>query len=137
LLKKITAAGSIVLVSSLVAFAGKAEREFQKKELKPMIAKAEAKYRSACGCALTITVTPSIRTYEDMRQARFIARDILDKADGYCTDTESKKAMCAMRTLEIVRGKETSFTYSGTKGTATTEGVSYVNFEMITRQLDK
>lgn len=135
--KQLTVAVSVVLATSIFAFAGKQEREFTKNELQPMVAKAKAKYQSACGCALAIKVTASIKTVEDMRQARFIARDIADKVEGYCTDTESKKALCTMKTLDIVRGKETAFTFAGGKGTAVTEGVSYVNFEMITHELDK
>jgi len=137
LLKQTSVVVLLVLVTAFTAFAGDRERTFRKNELQPMVVKAEAKYRSACGCALKISVTSGIRTHDDMRQARFIARDLADAIGNYCTDTESKQAMCAMRTLEIVRGNETSFRFEGSNGTATTDGISYVSFSMITREVDK
>lgn len=72
-----------------------------------------------------------------MRQAKYVAENIADNVAGYCNDDASKKAMCAMKTLDITKAKESKFTFAGGKGTATTDGQSYVTFDMMTREIDK
>lgn len=126
-----------IMFVSLTAFAGKAEREYQKNEMTPAVTKAQDTYKKACGCALKINVNASLKEVDDMRQAKYIAENITDNVAGYCNDDASKKAMCAMKTLDITKGKETKFTFAGGKGTAVTDGQSYVSFDMMTREVDK
>jgi hypothetical protein len=116
---------------------GKNERAFMKDELQPALKNATTKFKSSCGCDLKINLTASIKGVEDMRQARNIAGSISDGVAGYCTDGESKKAMCQLKSLDLVRGKESSFAFKAGKGTATTDGQSYVSWDMITREIDK
>jgi hypothetical protein len=128
--------GAALLVSSL-AIAGKAEREYVKTDLTPAVTKAQDSFKKACGCALKINVNANLKEIDDMRQAKYISDNISDSAAGYCTDDASKKAMCVMKTLDITKGKETKFTYAGGKGTAITDGQSYVSWDMMTREIDK
>jgi len=137
-MKQAVVIAATMLISIPLAFAGKAEREYQKNELAPSVTKAQDTYKKACGCALKINVNATtIKEIDDMRQARYITENVSDSVAGYCTDTESKKAMCAMKTLDITKGKETKFTFAGGKGTAVTDGQSYVSFDMMTREVDK
>ena len=126
-----------LLLLSITAIAGKAEREYQKTEMTPAVTKAQDTFKKACGCALKINVAASLKTVDDMRQAKYIADNVSDSVTGYCNDGESKKAMCAMKTLDITKGAETKFSFAGSKGSAITDGQSYVSFDMMTREIDK
>lgn len=126
-----------MLLSIPLAFAGKTEREYQKNELTPAVTKAQDTYKKACGCALKINVNASLKAVDDMRQAKYIAENITDNVTGYCNDDASKKAMCAMKTLDITKGPDTKFSFAGGKGSAVTDGQSYVSFDMMTREIDK
>lgn len=128
---------AVLMLASLTAFAGKEEREFMKTEVVPAVKKAESTFKSACGCALKISVNPNLVSTDDMRQARNVASSITDGAPQHCTDDASKKAMCKMRSLEIAKAKDSTFTFKGGKGTATTDGQSYVGWDMITQEVDK
>lgn len=121
----------------MYAMAGKLEREFQKSELTPAIAAAEAEYKKACGCGLKISVDPKLKSVEELTLAMHVAESIKDGAAGHCTDAESKKAVCQMSTLKIDLTKETKFSFAGSTGTADTDGSSFVSFEIMTNQLDK
>jgi len=128
---------SAVMLLSVVAFAGKAEREYQKSDLTPAVTKAQDAYKKSCGCGLKINVNASLKEVDDMRQAKHVSDNIAESVAGYCTDDASKKAVCAMKTLDITKGKESKFSFAGGKGTAVTDGQSYVTFDMMTRELDK
>lgn len=136
-MKKIALFAGLMMMASLTAFAGKAEREYQKGTLNPAVKAAESAYKSSCGCALKINVAASIKTEDDMRQAKNISESITEGAKSYCTDDESKKAVCQMKTLDISKGDDTSFTFKGGKGAAVTDGQSYPAWDMMTPQLDK
>lgn len=129
--------GTALMLVSLTAFAGKTERDYMTNTVQPAVKAAEAKFKSACGCALKINVSDSLKSTDDMAQARNISNAIADGAPGYCTDDASKKAVCQLKTLDVVKGKETAFAFKGGKGTCTTDGNSYVSWEMMTRELDK
>jgi hypothetical protein len=124
-------------VVSFNAFAGKAEREYMKDSVQPAIKEAETKFKAACGCALKITATDSLKSQDDMAQAKNTANSVAENAEKYCTDDASKKAVCQMKSIDVVKGKETAFTFKAGKGTCTTDGNSYVHWDMITRELDK
>ncbi len=122
----------------LVAFAGKTERDYWTKEVTPAVKTAETDFKKACGCALKINVDEkTIKSTDDMYQAKHIADSVKEGAPTYCTDAASKKAVCQMKTLEISKTSETKFTFAGTKGTATTDGQAYTSWDMMTQQLDK
>lgn len=138
-MKKLMFAAALSLVSliSVDAFAGKTERDYMTKEVQPAVKAAEGKLKSACGCNTKFVVSDSLKTTDDMAQAKHIAENITEEAPKYCTDDASKKAVCQLKTLEVVKGADTKFAFSGGKGTCTTDGQSYVNWEMITREIDK
>ncbi len=125
------------LLFSLTAFAGKTEREYMKNEVAPAVKDAEAKFKSSCGCALKINVSDTLKTTDDMAQAKHTSESISEGAPKYCNDDASKKAMCALKSIDVTKGTETKFTFKGGKGTVTTEGQSYVSWDMITREIDK
>lgn len=127
----------VSMTASMTAFAGKTERDYMTNEVQPAVKAAEGKFKAACGCALKFNVSDSLKSTDDMAQARHIADAITEGAPGYCSDDASKKAVCQMKTIEVVKGKETGFAFKGGKGTCTTDGQSYVSWEMMTRELDK
>src|SRR5687767_5783605 len=136
-MKKAVAIAAVMLVS-VVAVAGKAEREYMKNEVMPAVKKAQDNFKKFCGCALAITVNEkTVVTTDDMYPAKHIANSVADSVEGYCTDDASKKAVCQMKSLEIGKAKEATFSFKGGKGVATTDGQSHVSFEMMTRELDK
>lgn len=129
---------TLSLFISVTALAGKAEREYKKSDVDPAVADAQAKVKSACGCALAITLAANtIDTQDNLYQVKHIAESIADGAPKYCTDAESKKAVCQMKTLEIQRGKETAFTFKGGKGLSVHDGQSYMGWDNMSRELDK
>jgi hypothetical protein len=137
-MKKLPLIATSVLLISLTAYAGKEEREYMKNTLSPALKTAETSYKAACGCPLAIKVNEStITSTDDMYAAKHIADSVSEEAAGYCTDAASKKAVCQMKTLELTKAGEAKFTFKGGAGVATTDGQSFVSFEMMTRELDK
>lgn len=127
-----------VMFCSITAFAGKTEREYMKNTVMPAVKKAQDNFKKFCGCALAVTVNEgTVKSTDDMSGARYIAEAIADGVEGYCTDDASKKAMCQMKSLELAKAKEATFTFKSGKGVATTDGQASTSFEMITRELDK
>src|SRR5262245_28223634 len=95
------------------AFAGKRERDLITKELTPAVKNAEEKYKSSCGCQLTITIDPSTtNAISDIHIATRGATEVAENAPKYCTDDASKKAVCQMSTLVITKSKPAQFTFS-------------------------
>lgn len=133
----IAAALSVVSMVSVDAFAGKAERDFMTNEVQPAVKAAEAKLKSACGCGTKFVVSDTLKTRDDLAQARNIANAVAEGAGSYCTDDASKKAVCQLKTIEVVKGKDTAFKWNAGKGTCVTDGQSYVSWDMITREIDK
>jgi len=135
-MKRFVIAMSLCL--SATAIAGKAEREYLKSDVAPAVKEAETKFKAACGCALKIVLTPStIDTQDNLYQAKHVAESISGGAAGYCTDDESKKAVCKMKTLEVTRAKESSFSFKDGKGVSAHDGQSYYGWDAMTRELDK
>jgi hypothetical protein len=127
---------TLLAILPVIAFAGKAEREYKTNELDPAVKAAQAAYKK-CGCDLKITFAASISSEADMRQVKYIVEDITTGAPKYCTDAESKKAVCKMKSLEIAKGSESKFTFSGGRGVASTDGQMNPSFDMIATELDK
>ena len=123
---------------SFSAFAGKQERDLMTKQITPAIEAAQKVYKDSCGCALAISVDQdTLKTMDELRQARNVANSIKEGAAKYCTDDASKKAVCQMKTLTVTKAKPTAFTFKDGKGVAATDGQSYPSWDMMTRQLDK
>jgi hypothetical protein len=122
---------------SLTAVAGKLERDTMTKEVLPAIEKAEAKFKSSCGCPLKITVDDSMNTRDLMFQAKHIAEDVGEESAKYCTDAGSKKALCQMKKLEILQRKPCEFTFKDGVGQCTSDGNMRCAWQQITKVLDK
>jgi hypothetical protein len=137
-MKRATLLSLAFMSFSLVAFAGKEEREYLKSDLTPAVDTAAATLEKSCGCKIKITVNANtIKTKDDMGKARYIAADISENAAKYCNDDDSKKAVCQMKTLEISKAKEATFSFKAGKGVATHDGQMHTTWDMITRELDK
>lgn len=136
-MKKTALFAGLMMMVSLSAFAGKAEREYKKESLDPAVKAAETAYKGSCGCSLKITVAATIKSEDDMRQAKYVSESVAEGAKAYCTDDESKKAVCQMKSLEISKAADTSFSFKSGKGSAITDGQSYPSWDMMTRELDK
>ena len=127
-----------LLTVSLTAVAGKLERDLMTKEVIPAIADGEAKFKSSCGCPLKITVDEaSMNTTDLLRQAKHIAEDFAEYAPKYCTDAGSKKALCQLKTLEILKRAPSEFTFKNGVGQCTSDGQARCAWEQITKVLDK
>ena len=86
---------------------------------------------------ISVLPGPSPPAYNSSSQAEYFLSDVKAGAAKYCTGPAEKKAICKMKSLKIVKGKETAFTFSGSAGVATTDGQMNVMFDNIARQLDK
>lgn len=128
----------VLALFPLIAFGGKEEREYWKKEVTPAVEKAAETYKSACGCALKATVDEkTIKSKDDMYLAKRVMESVTEGAPKHCTDDDSRKAICQMKSLEVKRDVKTAFTISGSKGVSVTDGQSYADFGMMTQELDK
>jgi hypothetical protein len=128
---------AVLSLLPMAAFAGKKEREFMNKEVTPAIAAAEAAYSKSCGCKLKVSIASTIASEDDMREAKRMANEVTEGAPKYCTDADSKKAICKMNALELAKGSSTGFSLAGSKGKAMTDGQSYVSWDMMTAEIDK
>lgn len=129
---------AIAMAIPLAAYAGKQERDLLSKEVVPAVKNAEAKYKSACGCSLAITVDEAnLKSMDELRGAKHIAEHLTEGIEKYCTDDGSKKALCQMKQLTLTKAKPAGFTFKDGKGVASTDGQSSCSFEQITRVLDK
>ncbi|HEX3763815.1 MAG TPA: hypothetical protein VHW23_34200 [Kofleriaceae bacterium] len=127
-----------LLTVSLTAVAGKLERDTMTKTVQPAVASAEAKFKSSCGCSLTITVDETTMNTRDLLfQAAAVANDVGEGAEKYCTDGPSKKALCQMKKLEILKRKPCEFTFKDGVGQCTSDGNMRCAWQQITKVLDK
>ena len=128
----------VLLALPILAFAGKEEREFMKSDVTPAIEEAQKTFKASCGCGLKIDVNvDSFKTKDHLFQVKYTAQNVGEESKKYCTDADSKKAVCKMKTLEIKKDKETAFSFKSNKGIAATDGNSYPTFDMMTKELDK
>ena len=128
-----------VAMLPMIALAGKTEREYMKNEVMPALRTAEETFKSSCGCPLKISLDEAtINEEKGMYEAKHVGEGVTSGAPGYCSDDASKKAVCQMKTLKIMKAKPTEFKWDGkSEGTAVTDGNSYVSFDMMTAKLDK
>ena len=127
-----------LMVASLSAFAGKEDRDFMKNEVMPAAKTAAAKWKSACGCNLAITIDETtLKSRDDMPSARSFCNTISEEIVKYCTDEASKKAMCQMKSLTVKKADDATFTFKGGQGLATVYGITSPSWDMVTREIDK
>ncbi|HET9993110.1 MAG TPA: hypothetical protein VFQ65_31460 [Kofleriaceae bacterium] len=137
-MKKRSLVVASLMALSFTALAGKLERTTYEKQVVPAVTAAQDTYKSSCGCALKINVdTAALTTNDELLGAKHIAEHLKEGVEKYCTDAPSKKAMCQMRTLEIVKAKPTSFTFKNGVGTCTDDGQETCAWEQMTKVLDK
>jgi hypothetical protein len=128
---------AMIVFMPMLAFAGKEERDYRKNELDPKIVSAVGAFKGACGCDLKVTIDESIKSKDDMYTAGHVFEKIKDESSGLCSDAEAKKAICKMKTLEVKKGSTSGFKLEGSKGISTTDGQSYITFEMMSKVLDQ
>jgi hypothetical protein len=134
----IVAALLTLSISAVPAVAGKLERDTMTKKILPALAKAEDKFKAACGCPIKMTIDETtIDTTDLMYRASGSAGWIASGAEQYCTDDASKKAVCQLKTLLFLKGKTAAFTFKGGAGQCTTDGQASCSWGQITRVLDK
>ena len=127
-----------LMFASVAALAGKEERDFMKNEVQPAAKEAATKWKSSCGCALNVNIDEaSFKVKDDMYAAKHFCEHISEAIGGYCTDADSKKAMCQMKTVIVKKADDATFTFKGGTGTATVYQSTSPSFEMVTAQLDK
>lgn len=128
------------VVSSLAvtggALAGKKEREYMKKYVKPAIAAAKKAYKTNCGCDLTFSLDPALKTEGELAVIRGSANSIAEGIPKYCTDKDSKSAACKMKTLRIAKSEPTGFVFKGTVGTANSDGNIYIAWDQMAEKID-
>jgi hypothetical protein len=124
-----------------VAQAGEKERA-ARRENEVILKAAGDAFAASCGCPLKIDVKwDSFRTEDQLYQLKHTAASIKDSVDGYCKSadgaSDNRKAICAMKTLEIVNGKEGTAVFGKGKAVATLTDDAYVTFDMIKNEVDK
>jgi len=130
-----------LLMLAGVAWAGEKERAAKREDEKLLKEAADA-FKGSCGCPLKIDVKwDAIKTEDQLYQLKYFANSIKDSVDGYCKTgdgaADNRKAICAMKSVEVTNGKESSATFAGGKAVATLTDSSYVTFDMIKNQVDK
>jgi hypothetical protein len=127
-----------IMSVSVVAIAGKEERDLYKNDVAPAVTAAQTKWKAGCGCPLAVTIDDGIMNSRyQLNNVKNLADDLAEQGPKYCTDAASKKAMCQMSALAIVGGKEGTFTFKGGHGTATITNDEIPSWDMITKVLDK
>ncbi len=125
------------MLSPVLAFAGKPERDFTTNEAQPAVQEAVATLKTSCGCDVNFDV--KFDTFKDVNELWLIKRfanSINDGAESYCSDEASKAAMCNLKTIEFSKGSDVSFDFKDGKGTATSDSSSYPSWDMVTRAVD-
>lgn len=131
-------AGALVAGIATISYAGKEEREMYKEQVAPAVTKATQAWKAACGCALSITVDDNTKkSTDDLRMAAQIPNVILDSVAGYCTDADSKKAMCQLKSIHIAKAATAEFKIAGGKGTWTHDGQARPGWDMVAAAVDK
>ncbi len=136
-MKLINNAAFILLFTPLLAFAGKAERDFIASDVDPAVKTAAATLKKSCGCDVKFDIKiDSFKDKDELFKIKHFATMITENSAPYCSDAASKAAVCKLKTIEFSKGS-TDFKFAGGKGTATTDGTSTPSWDMITRVIDK
>src|ERR1700733_7657963 len=101
-----------IMSVSVVAIAGKEERELSKNNVAPAVAAGQAKGKTGCCCPLAITIDDGVMNSRyQLNNVKNLADELADEGPKYCSDAASKKAMCQMSALAIVAAKSGAFTF--------------------------
>jgi hypothetical protein len=128
------------LLFSSMAFAGKAERDYMSTTGEPAVKAASESFQKNCGCPLKIDVKwDSFKNVDQMSGAMRTPKSITENSAEYCKDAGSKKAMCAMKTLELGVSENGSINFAGNKMVITTNtlGDTSYSWDAITKTVDK
>jgi hypothetical protein len=129
--------GVVIVVACATAVAGKRERELMTRDAIPAARAAEANFKASCECELSIALDASLQSEDEITFATYIAQEVSRGAAHYCTDADSRKALCRMKLLKIAAASQSTFTFDDGVGVATTNGRGHVTWDMITRALDR
>ena len=128
----------VLLMAPLMAFAGKAERDFITYDAEPAVKAAAATLKGSCGCDVKLAVKfDSFKDKDELMNVRNFANAISEGAKPYCSDAPSKAAICKMKSIEFSNTGEPTFTFKGGKGVATADSSSYPSWDMITEAVEK
>lgn len=128
----------VLMFTPLVAFAGKAERDFTANEVNPAIQEAVAAAKTSCGYAIKFDVKfDTFKDVNDLWMVKRFANSVKEGMQAYCTDAGSKTAIAKLKTIEFSKGSNVSFIFKDGKGTAITDNSSYPSWSMITEAVDK
>jgi hypothetical protein len=127
------------LLLTAAAYGGKPERDYRKAEAEPAVAKAAAAFKTSCGGDLKIDVNwDSFTTLDQLRVLRHAVDDITANVARYCNDADTKKVMSGkLKTIAYRVDAVTRLTYASGKAEIATDGKSYVNWQMLTKEVDK
>lgn len=127
-----------MLLTSCLAFAGKEERDFMKNKVTPALQGATKGVKEACGCDIKVNFnSDSFKTTDKMEQSVYQLQSYAEEAKKYCTDADSKKAVCKIKTIEIKLGKESKVSFASGKATVESDGSSAYGFEAVAKEADK
>jgi hypothetical protein len=117
------------------AFAGKQERAFRT-EVETTIKAGESAVKTNCGCSFTAKIDwDSFKTEDHMRLVKYTFSDFDADSKTYCTDADSKKAVCKMKTISLSYGAKDDLTFANGTVKIVTGGGSY-KFDAIAKLLD-
>ncbi len=136
---KIKKLALVLMFTPVLAFAGKAEREFVTNEVNPAVQEAIASYKSSCGCDLEFDIKlDTFKDISEMKTIRSFAKRITEGAKSYCTDQATKDVMCELKTIEFSVSSKATFEFKDGKGIATADNQSASpSWEMVTGAVDK
>ena len=97
----------LLLISvSSAAYAGKEERA-RKVEIKSTLKTHAATFKKACGCDVKFDIKwDTYAKVEHMTRIEMAGEKLAENAPTFCTDAESKKAICVMKTMALSYGAE-------------------------------
>ena len=130
---------ALTLVVSSAALAGKAEREYMKEIVAPAMKAASKAYKTSCGCSLTIVADPAFASKDEMGVIRSTANSVEKGVKKHCSDKPSRAAACKMKTLKIWKAKkkgDATFSFSGSTGTALSDGSQFIDWEQMMEKVD-
>ena len=128
----------VLMLVPVLAFAGKAERDFLTNEVEPAVKEATATLKGSCGCDVKFNVKfDTFKDTDELRNIKNFANSIRDGAKSYCSDAGSKAAICKLKTIELSKSTEATFKFKDGKGTATADSSSTPSWDMMTDIIDK
>jgi len=96
----------LLLLISSASYAGKAERA-RIVEIESALKGHAAAFKKACGCDIKFDVKWDTYTkVENMTRIEMAGEKLVENAPGFCTDAESKRAICVMKTMTLSYGAE-------------------------------